>query len=73
MKKQGNGLELHYADELLLILEVDHFDDLDGLLRNRGFRGVHKLDIELHDRRQISGQSELDTKERSFRNHYAFK
>uniref|UniRef100_A0A1J3I9F8 Carbon catabolite repressor protein 4-like protein 5 n=1 Tax=Noccaea caerulescens TaxID=107243 RepID=A0A1J3I9F8_NOCCA len=29
------------------------------------------LDTQLHDRRQISGQSELHTKERSFRNHYA--
>ncbi|KFK41825.1 hypothetical protein AALP_AA2G176400 [Arabis alpina] len=29
------------------------------------------LDTQLHDRRQISGQSELDTKGRSF-NHYAF-
>ncbi|ESQ27783.1 hypothetical protein EUTSA_v10018567mg [Eutrema salsugineum] len=30
------------------------------------------LDTQLHDRRHISGQSELDTKERLFRNHYAF-
>ncbi|KAL0665016.1 hypothetical protein Bca4012_101854 [Brassica carinata] len=29
------------------------------------------LDTQLHDRRQISGQSELDTKPSPFRNHYA--
>ncbi|KAL0807722.1 hypothetical protein Bca101_100214 [Brassica carinata] len=140
------------------VYEVDRFDDLDGLLKNRGFQGVHKmncedpesklrvqsseqtstsprrlvvgnihvlfnpkrgdiklgqvrlllerayklsqewgnipvaiagdlnstpksaiydfvasadLDTQLHDRRQISGQSELDTKPSPFRNHYA--
>ncbi|CAH2047112.1 unnamed protein product [Thlaspi arvense] len=31
------------------------------------------LDTQLHDRRQISGQSEIDTKERSFRNRYAVR
>ncbi|KAL0701682.1 hypothetical protein Bca4012_057804 [Brassica carinata] len=138
--------------------EVDRFDDLDSLLKNRGFQGVHKmngedpksklrmqsseqtstsprrlvvgnihvlfnpkrgdiklgqvrlllerayklsqewgnipvaiagdlnstpksaiydfvasadLDTQLHDRRQISGQSDLDTKKSPFRNHYA--
>ncbi|KAG7651616.1 Endonuclease/exonuclease/phosphatase [Arabidopsis thaliana x Arabidopsis arenosa] len=30
------------------------------------------LDTQLHDRRQISGQTEVEPKERSFRNHYAF-
>ncbi|KAL0801762.1 hypothetical protein Bca101_056938 [Brassica carinata] len=29
------------------------------------------LDTQLHDRRQISGQSDLDTKKSPFRNHYA--
>ncbi|CAH8258092.1 unnamed protein product [Arabidopsis lyrata] len=30
------------------------------------------LDTQLHDRRQISGQGEVEPEERSFRNHYAF-
>ncbi|CAH8359372.1 unnamed protein product [Eruca vesicaria subsp. sativa] len=29
------------------------------------------LDTQLHDRRQISGQCEIETNQRSFRNHYA--
>ena len=32
-----------------------------------------QLDTQLHDRRQISGQSELDTKPSPFRNHYAVR
>jgi hypothetical protein len=36
------------------------------------FFNFGQLDTQLHDRRQISGQTEVEPKERSFRNHYAF-
>lgn len=29
--------------------EVDRFDDLDGLLKNMGFRGVHKVCMSQND------------------------
>ncbi|XP_010416210.1 PREDICTED: carbon catabolite repressor protein 4 homolog 5-like isoform X3 [Camelina sativa] len=147
-----------YNASILCLQEVDRFDDLDGILKNRGFQGVHKsrtgeasdgcaifwkeklfklldyqhiefdrfdmrnnvaqlcvlevrlflekayklsqewgnipvaiagdlnstpqsaiydfiasadLDTQLHDRRQISGQSEVEPKKRSFRKRYA--
>lgn len=33
---------LHYH-VLISLQEVDRFDDLDGLLKNMGFQGVHKV------------------------------
>ncbi|XP_010471468.1 PREDICTED: carbon catabolite repressor protein 4 homolog 5 isoform X2 [Camelina sativa] len=149
-----------YNASILCLQEVDRFDDLDGLLKTRGFQGVHKsrtgeasdgcaifwkeklfklldyqhiefdrfdmrnnvaqlcvlevrlflekayqlsqewgnipvviagdlnstpqsaiydfiasadLDTQLHNRRQISGQSEMEPKKRSFRNRYAVR
>jgi hypothetical protein len=43
----GDCLDLHYLSFIAfscpnLLQEVDRFDDLDVLLKNRGFRGVHK-------------------------------
>jgi mRNA deadenylase 3'-5' endonuclease subunit Ccr4 len=34
-----------YNASILCLQEVDRFDDLDVLLKNRGFRGVHKVYI----------------------------
>lgn len=34
------GLHSHVP---ILLQEVDRFDDLDVLLKNRGFQGVHKV------------------------------
>ncbi|CAF2061256.1 unnamed protein product [Brassica oleracea] len=31
-----------YNPSILCLQAIDRFDDLDGLLKNRGFRGVHK-------------------------------
>jgi|APAra0007618257_1042622.scaffolds.fasta_scaffold00116_15 hypothetical protein len=46
----GDCLDLHYLSFIAfscpnLLQEVDRFDDLDVLLKNRGFRGVHKVYI----------------------------
>ncbi|KAL1216829.1 Carbon catabolite repressor-like protein [Cardamine amara subsp. amara] len=38
-----------------------------------GFIASADLDTQLHDRRQISGQYEVERKEKSFRNHYAVR
>ncbi|CAG7903526.1 unnamed protein product, partial [Brassica rapa] len=32
-----------YNPSILCLQAIDRFDDLDGLLKNRGFRGVHKV------------------------------